>query len=262
MKLGPHTQRFLGGAVDAAVAVITANLNPTKEMNDDVWKKLMGEPASSSFVPAPLSAADQYTMKMFWAFTEIHSCIERLKDCETYVRKFPFARTRVTRASYLQFVVEGHLHEIYLLRERLAKLAKLVARQFKRDRNAQQIRKTMDALAKLVTNALSDFTNTRGVHVHQWRYSHKDIDRLQLISTLRKPKGSQFSRSLKPLERHANLESHARLRRQAADWNRVVSSVLEKFFGRFGPLVLAQDGSSYVIPENLQNLTSRSRPMR
>ena len=76
-------------------------------------KKLLGEKALT-VRPESLGREDQHVMKLFWAFSEIHRCIERLRHCETYVRKFPFSGTRVSRGAYLQFVVEGHLHEIYI----------------------------------------------------------------------------------------------------------------------------------------------------
>ena len=187
-------------------------------------------------------------MKVFRAMTEISACIDRLKDCETYVSRFPFSRTRVTRAAYLQFVVEGHLHEIYLLKERLVKLTKIISRQFKKDKGAGQVARSMEALSKFVVKALDGFTNVRGAHVHQWRYSHKDIDRLQLINTLRKPKGSPFSQSLKSLERIANQDSHGRLRKQTVSWNRALSKFLEEFFKVLNSIVLAPDGKSLIVP--------------
>jgi hypothetical protein len=224
------------GALDAAVPLIS-KVKPSPEINDSIWKKLAGEPVADP-VPAPISAEEKHVMRLFWVFTEIHGCVERLKDCEIYVHRFPFGRSRVTRPAYLQFVVEGHLHEIYLLRERLEILAKTVARLFKRDKSAKQIAKVADILVKFVTQSLSGFTNVRGAHVHQWRYTHQDIERLNLIATLRKAKRSPFSRPLLPLERIAIEETHARLRKQAKTWNQRVSHVMEKFFKHLNPVIL------------------------
>jgi len=186
VELGPQITGFLMGAIDAVILVMS-KYRPAKELKDSVWEILLGEPSDMA-KPAPLSGEDQHVMKLFWAFTEIHGSIERLKDCETYVSKFPFSRTRVSRSAYLQFVVEGHLHEIYLLRERLVKLAKTAAKLFKRDKKAKQIARSADILVTFVTQGLSGVINVRGAHVHEWRYSHDDIDRLELISTLRKPR--------------------------------------------------------------------------
>lgn len=239
MKIGPNTSVFVKGALDATVPIIS-KVKPNPAINDSIWKKLAGEPATDP-VPAPISAEEKHVMRLFWVFTEIYGCIERLKDCEIYVHKFPFGRSRVTRAAYLQFVVEGHLHEIYLLRERLEILAKTVARLFKRDKGAKQIAEVADVLVKFVAQSLSGFTNVRGAHVHQWRYTHQDIERLTLIATLRKPKHSPFSRSLLPLERIAVEETHARLRKQAKTWNQRVSQVMEKFFKHLNPIIFDEN---------------------
>ncbi len=247
MKLGPNTTAFVEGTLDAAVPLIST-VKPTDQINDSIWKKLVGEPSEYP-KPKAISPEEQHVMKLFWVFTEIHSCIERLKDCETYVNRFPFGRTRVSRASYLQFVVEGHLHEIYVLRERLEKLAKVVARSFKRDRNAKRIARAADVLVEFVTQALSGFTNVRGVHVHQWRYTHQDIERLQLIATLRTPKRSPFARSLLRLEGVATAETHSRLRKQSRIWNRMVSEIVEEFFKHLNPMVLREDGKTFILPK-------------
>lgn len=248
MKLGPHTKQFTTGSVDAVVPLISSKLKPTKEMNDSMMKKLLGEQAPT-LRPEPLGREDQHVMKLFWAFSEIHGCIERLRHCETYVRKFPFSGTRVSRGAYLQFVVEGHLHEIYILRTRIEKLATLIARLFKKDRDAKRIATTTDAIKTFVEKSLEGLSRTRGSHVHEWRYSNDDIDRLELIRTLRRGKLSPFSKTLLPLQRLAAEESHERLLAQARRWNGRVSKVLEEVFRVANPIIFNKDMKTFRMPE-------------
>jgi hypothetical protein len=248
VKLGPHTKSFIKGSVDAVIPLISTKLTPTKEMNDSVLKKLLGE-KPPAFKPEPLNREDQHVMKLFWAFSEIHGCIERLRHCETYVRSFPFSGTRVSRGAYLQFVVEGHLHEIYILRTRLEKLATAVARLFKSDQDAKRIGVTTGAVKTFLETSLEGLSRTRGSHVHEWRYSNEDIDRLELIRTLRRGKLSPFTKTLIPLQRLAAEESHERLLEQARRWNKRVSKVLEEVFRVLNPIVFNADMKTFRSPK-------------
>lgn len=246
VKLGAHTKQFVKGSVDAVIPLIS-KLRPTKEMNNSLWKKLLGEEAPT-VRSNPLNRDDQHVMKLFWAFSEIHGCIERLRHCETYVSRFPFSGSRVSRGAYLQFVVEGHLHEIYILRTRLEKLATTVARLFKGDSDVRRIAATAVAIKKFLQESLSGLTRTRGAHVHEWRYSNDDIDRLELIRTLRRPKLSRFSKTLIPLQRLAAEESHERLLRQARRWNGRVSKVMEEVFRVLNPIIFDEDHKTFRMP--------------
>ena len=203
-------------------------LGPTEELNENLQRTILGEP-ETPYEPGPMTRDQQFAVKMFREFAEIHTCIERLKDFETYVSRFPFARTRITRDAYLQMVVEAHLHELYLLRERLISLAKRIARAYKKDAESKRIARIANALEEFVLKALGSFTTVRGNHVHVRRYTHADIDRLRLISILQKGPDSDFTKAIRHFKRIATTESHNRLKIQARKWNKTAAIVLEEY---------------------------------
>ena len=227
MKLLPHTRQFILNWSKAIVPVIK-ELGPSEEINRNLQEKLLGEP-ETQYDPAPMTREQTFAVKMFKDIAEIHTCIERLKDFETYVSRFPFQRTRVTRDAYLQMVVEGHLHELYLLRERLIAFATRIARAYKKDPDSKKVSRVAEVLEQFVLEALGRFTNVRGRHVHVRRYTHSDIDRLRPISVLEKGPDDDIKKAVRYIKRHATTESHNRLKAQARKWNKIAAQVLEEY---------------------------------
>jgi hypothetical protein len=136
------------------------------------------------------------------------------------------------------------------LRTRLEKLATLIARLFKRDGDARRIAATADAIKTFVEKSLEALSRARGSHVHEWRYSNDDIDRLELIRTLRRGKLSPISKTLLPLQRLAADESRERLLAQARRWNGRVSRVLEEVFRVANPLIFNSDMKTFRMPRS------------
>src|SRR5262245_18778086 len=66
-----------------------------------------------------LTGRQIYFGKAFRGFFEISKSLQTLDDIAFYIGRFPFQNTRMSREKYLQFHVEAHLVEIYVLRERL-----------------------------------------------------------------------------------------------------------------------------------------------
>lgn len=246
MKLLPHTRQFIQSWSKAIVPVIK-ELGISGEISKNLQQTILGEP-ETPYDAAPMTRDQQFAVRMFRDISEIHTCVERLKDFETYVSRFPFQRTRITRDAYLQFVVEGHLHELYLLRERLIALAKHIARAHKKDSDSKKVLRITNALEKFVLEALGRFTNVRGSHVHVRRYTHADIGRLRLISVLQKGPADDFTKAIRYIKRHATTESHSRLKVQARKWNKTAAQVLEEYCKVASSLVFVEGTQSFRYP--------------
>jgi hypothetical protein len=232
-------------AVAPLVASHTAK--EEREVGERLIKSLHGV-AQDAVKPPVLTRDEQLTLALFRGFREIHGCIERLRDCETYIGRFPFRRTRITRDAYLQLIVEAHLHELYMLRERLVSYVKLIQRFYRKDGNAKAISKTTASLKEYVSKSFAGFTFVRGSHVHRFRYSNDDIDRIALISLLQTSPNRRFRAAIRSLGRVAISETHNKLKAQAKNWNSLVAKVLEVYFTALLQIVFANDGKSLRYP--------------
>jgi hypothetical protein len=199
--------------------------------------------------PLPMTQDQRLTMKIFRHFTEIHSCLERLKDFETYISRFPFQKTRVSRHAYLQFIVEAHLNEIYILRERLVAFSKLIDRAYRKDVEAKKYASYAAVMEKYVVDSLSGFARVRGAHIHARRYSHDDIDRLGLIAILEQSSDKQFKTAIRALKRMAVVDSHERLTEQTRKWNKTASKVVDEYCKAALPLLFDETRKSVRYPK-------------
>jgi hypothetical protein len=209
---------------------------------------LLAEPEPAQRDLPKLSRDEYFTLKLVRAYGEVFSCTERLRDCETYISRYPFRGTRVTRAAYLQMVVELHLHEVYILQERLMTWFKQIERAYKSDTRAAAVRDAIRSLSTEVAATLGDLVRLRGGHVHQERHDHTDIARLRLIDLLALSRDPRMKQTMRQLRKIAVTESHERLKEQARRWNTKVSVLLERVFQVMTRLLFAPITGSLLAP--------------
>jgi hypothetical protein len=203
----------------------------TKEEHADVGARLMDtlhgrkqEPFGSG---PKLSRDEHFATRMFRHFSEIRKCVERLRDIETLISHYSFSGTRVTRAAYLQFVIEGQLHELYVLQERLLSWLTAIEKAYKSDQRSKSISSATRALRDALRAAFKPLINVRGHHVHEFRYDNSDIGRLELIDLLSQSQDKQFVSAIRFLRKHATQATHTRLKQQTREWNKVAASAVE-----------------------------------
>lgn len=250
MRLKRKTSAFSSAMLDAITPIISRS---TAQEREDVGARLMATLHGRSFASiegrAPkLSRDEHFATRMFRSFNEVHTCTERLKDFETYISRFPFSATRVTRSAYLQLIVEGHLHELYILRERLCSWLKQIARSYKSDARSLEISRTTIRLDSLVKASLEPLMQVRGSHVHEWRYDNPDIGRLQLIDILAKSPSDEFSKAIRLLRRTASQDTHGRLKTQTKAWNSVASNLIEAVYSDLHELLFISPGQALRYP--------------
>lgn len=234
MRSLPHTRKFRNRILAVSGPVASSMWRGrSPELIKRLMKTLLGEPQTPS-LPIQMSKAESFVSKVCRGFLEIDACIERLKDFETYIGRFPFSRTRVTRDSYLQFIVESHLGEIYLLRERLVSYSQTIARLYRQDPIGPHVKEMSNLLVEWILEDFESFSNVRGDHVHKERYLHEDIMRLRLVSLLRR--GDLIP--VPPLlQRIAVKESHQKLKEQSKKWNRRIAKILNLYFKKLTPIL-------------------------
>lgn len=119
-----------------------------------------------------------------WGVFEIYESFESLLDAELYVRRFPYRKTRVTKVRYLRYVVENHLNEAYILKQRLKAYLNTVEGLYAKGARRKEVRKITQPLFQSISQALKHIIAVRGSHVHSLRYDHKELQRLTHMELL------------------------------------------------------------------------------
>jgi hypothetical protein len=105
-----------------------------------------------------------------------------MKDIEFYVGRFPYSQARIAKHRHLLFHIEAFLGELYILQQRLIQFLTFITRQHRRDPRLQQIQAACKVLNDFVIDAMRKGIAIRGSHVHKWRLSDNQIDRLNGIN--------------------------------------------------------------------------------
>ncbi|MCK5331486.1 MAG: hypothetical protein KAK01_08760 [Candidatus Marinimicrobia bacterium] len=123
---------------------------------------------------------------LFRPYSEIIDSTETIKTILFYIRRFPFDDEQISRVSYFKYHIENYLNELYILKNRLLRYLKILDKAYKKSNNYAKIEKLFKPLHSSIPEIFESYTKTRGIHVHEYRYSDDDITHLQSIELLLK----------------------------------------------------------------------------
>jgi hypothetical protein len=176
-------ERFLRAFIEEGVPDMTRWLQSKKKSRlllDEVHKHIfdLGPPTP----PGKGTWRTKYYQWLMHHSSEILTTLDTMKDIEFYVGRFPYSKAKIAKHRHLQFHIEAFLQEIYILQQRLIQFLTFIARQHRRDPRLPQIQAACKVLNDFVIDAMKKGIAIRGSHVHKWRLSDTQIDRLHGIN--------------------------------------------------------------------------------
>ena len=195
------------------------------------------------------TARDRFMGKVFRGFREIQKCAEALEDIALYVGRFPYKNTRVTPERHLQFCVEAYLSEVYILRERLVAYLSVVQRQYRGEVGLRVVVARCRSVLKDVMSSLDGVVRVRGAHVHKYRFTDPDIDRLGTISLLSQSGDDDLSRALRPYFRAEYRTVRDKWRHTLFRNNKTVILLLDSFFDELHALMFEKETQALRFPK-------------
>jgi hypothetical protein len=149
----------------------------------DEFMGLMADFASAYLEPAfrKRKAGESYELPtdsqfsaIFHGFTEITAALDALSLVEVLVGVAPPRTKHIKKDHYLQFLVGAYLQEMYILEQRLTSYAKKISRLYRKPTLPSTVH-------RIVYEPLEGIINTRGAHVHSYRFTDQHLD---MVSTL------------------------------------------------------------------------------
>ena len=128
--------------------------------------------------PGKRTGRSNHHQLLMYHCSEIQTTLETMKDIEFYVGRFPYRKEKVDKHRHLQFHVEAFLHELYILQQRLIQFLKFIERQHRRDPRLPRIQAACKMLNAFVIDSMRIGISIRSSHVHKWRLSDTQFDRL------------------------------------------------------------------------------------
>lgn len=175
---------------------------------------------------------------IFYGFCEISNSWYILNDCEIYIGRFPFPKTKITKEGYLLFIIGAYYSELYILRERLNSYTIKISRAFKK----RGFPFNDEILKDMVTEPLKDVLGVRAHHIHKGRIEVNELGRLSMLASIIKQSSDKKFKGI------ANLYYKLDYRKTRKEWKKLiiknnieVKKLLDAYFNELYPMVFNSD---------------------
>lgn len=128
-----------------------------------------------------LTSRQQFMRRLTDFLVEIDRTGRLMRNLEVYGRYPPRLTGTPTKLDFLGFLIESHLHETYILRERIDAFSKFLERAYRKDRGARRIAVITKRIRRTTERTLRRLVAVRGEHVHVRRHRVPDIERLEFM---------------------------------------------------------------------------------
>src|ERR1700722_1634055 len=250
--------KFQGAMIKAAQTHLAPILETSNGKIAEVLKNQLFELDGPTSLAEPIDPRDKYFGDVFRGFLEITKSLQTLDDIAFYIRRFPFAGSPIDPARYLQFHVEAHFSEIYILRERLVRFIKFIERKFKRDPLLLEFQTVSERLVSWIESSLGRVVTIRGKHVHEVRFTDEGIDRLDTIATITRASNGDMSNLMK---RYFKIQ-HRKVRKKWRDTTKgnikAIRALLDQSFEALYPVVFNGQDSSLRYPRGARSPRRRA----
>src|SRR5258708_3452469 len=159
MKGFEQYQRATLDMMTASIGPFMENPNEVKAAGEALWNRIFDLPGTRR-VGTKRAPSELYAGTVFEGFEEIFKSVEALNRIKALVGRPPERKPPMPEEAWMQFLVESHLNEVFLLRERLKIYAKSMERAFKRDPRSGEIRARTSVLVENAASALAPILQT------------------------------------------------------------------------------------------------------
>ena len=193
--------------------------------------------------PAKRTGRSNYHQLITYHLAEIQTTLDTMRDIEFYMGRFPYSEEKVAKHRHLIFHVQAFLNELYILQQRLLGFLKFIERQHRGDTRLDNIKVVCEALRGFVTESMKKGVAIRGSHVHKWRLSDNDHDRLIGIDLYTKMPNEKIQQAFK---RYYDSE-YKKIRKRRREWVAsgigVAQELVDAFFDELFKLAFDDKGS-------------------
>jgi hypothetical protein len=250
MKYQKYTEKYLEIIFEVTKKIIIPILNEDKkELGKSLMNSIVSGVASTSGDRKTSPKEYFIANKLFRPLIEIINTVDAIENIAIYMRSFPYKRQGISQAIYLKYHVENYLNELYLLKNRLVSYLKLIDKSYKKSKCSEQVAKIIFPLYTLVSEILEGYIKVRGVHVHQYRYSDDDFNRLSTLELLSRGEGD-FGKIMQNIYDVAYKETRKIWVEKIRTDIIGIHNLLERYFK--GLLTALSNNRELIFPDNIK----------
>jgi hypothetical protein len=172
--------------------------------------------------------------------------MEVLEHISVYIRYFPYKKQGISPLSYLHYHIGNYLNELYILKNRLISYLNILKKAYAKTERNKNVTEIMRPLLSAVSDTFDPRTNVRAHHIHEYRISNQDLDRLGTLYLL-----SKGNDQLHKIMRQLFFDDYRKVRKEWSDTMQKeigeIKKLLDSYFSTLTNAIF-QD-KSLVIPE-------------
>ena len=249
-----------GALVTILLGIMETELAPTIKARDRQVKKhwygvLIGKRLPST-KPHKMPPKLDFLRRLFGYVLEIDRTVRLLEEVEFYISHAPKFRGGPSKLSFLNYHVECHLHETYILRERIETFLKFLERAYRRDRAINRICRTTKRVRRATKRVLESAVRVRGEHVHVRRMRAPDIERAEFIEDFGSYAPPELRHKFKYQFESAYREARAWRTAQARELNTACKGLVEFMAANVLSIIMRRNLEIFTFPPGLARVQS------
>lgn len=238
MNYGKNTRKYL----DLVLRVE----NSFSDLDDTKTKKEFGEAVRNiifdidgrrTISKKPGKKELFHAKRIFRPLSEVLNSFESIQNISVYIRSFPYKRQGISEVNYLRYHIENYLNELYILKLRLERYLKTLSRAYKRTKWKDQINKIVEKLNSYVQQAFEVSINARGYHIHEYRYTDDDLDRLSTLNLYSNASDEKLANIAKSLFGSAYRDIRKKWVKKIESDMKGIHDLLELYFKGLTPII-------------------------
>lgn len=190
-----------------------------------------------------LDRGDRLLLDVVHLLTELSDSLGMLNDIDVYMRRFPFRSYGVPPTRYLRYHIGNYLGEMYVIKERLITLAKLVEKAYSKNARRELVRTCAANARKIAEESLEQIAKVRGSHIHKSRYSDTEIEEFELYALLSNTPDDPDTPPYSLLHDFTYKNLRKKWCRLIATNNQNLARVLDNYCAAILPALFSDDGS-------------------
>ena len=234
-------------------------LNDNPEYQKVFMNNLLGI-SGPKHLKREITPPDHFFSALYNGFREISDSYYSLLDIETYIGRFPFSKTKISKVRHMIYHLECYLNEVYILKERIKAYITKVGRLYKKDPKHSEVLKKMRPLFPLIDNALDNIVKARGSHVHESRFKDDDLDRISSLEFFAQHGGEEL-RLFRNLFIFDYLIIRRKYKKTLVNNNKEIRKLLDACFDILYGIVTLQDGKFH-YPKGIKAQPTTGRGAR
>jgi hypothetical protein len=145
---------------------------------------LLDEEKPEDYLPMSHTERERFLSSIFRDYYEIFQSMENLKmisiSLSQFTNKKIYKINKITKVRYLRYHFENYLSETYIFEKRIEKFLNNISKKLKL-KNLSKENQKITSLKIFLKKSLKNIDKIRGNHVHDKRFSDKDLSRLESL---------------------------------------------------------------------------------